>query len=385
MKIIVIVPTLNEETNISHLTSVVDEGLTSFFPNIEKEIVNVDSNSTDKTTDKFLATKTTTIKKSLVCPDNKRGKGYGIKLGIEYGLKNKGAFFLTLDADVISITEHWVNKFLSPIIKNNADLVIPIYKRNRYEGNLTNHLLSPSIYAYFNLDIPQPIAGDFSFNKDVAADVLSEMKYLSDFKYGIDSLITAYAVINKKRIRQIKLTQKIHNPSFPKIIPIFLGETTTLFTQINKNREKILSLILKSKNKLTPLANNNIIDSKYVLRPETFKLEKTIRRALNISKHPIREFTKKDMLSFNTSIKHVDIEIWDIILSGYLALILEKDFKFSEIRKITKSLLYFYLLRVANYFQSIRNVQNKVKAIDQSLKDQKVLLRTSLLKRLRFI
>jgi len=60
MKIIVLIPTLNEEDNIKLVTKIIDRGLTKLAVNVKVDalILNIDSGSTDQTREKFLRTKT---------------------------------------------------------------------------------------------------------------------------------------------------------------------------------------------------------------------------------------------------------------------------------------------------------------------------------------
>ena len=44
-------------------------------------------------------------------------------------------------------------------------MAVPVYRRNRYEGNTTNHLASPLLAAVLGVHVQQPIAGDFAFNR----------------------------------------------------------------------------------------------------------------------------------------------------------------------------------------------------------------------------
>jgi len=58
MKIVVIIPSLNEEDSISKIVQVIDQGLLKYYPNSDSLILNVDSNSQDKTVETFTNTST---------------------------------------------------------------------------------------------------------------------------------------------------------------------------------------------------------------------------------------------------------------------------------------------------------------------------------------
>ncbi len=379
-KIFVIIPSLNEEVNISFVTKIIDQGLLKFFSKYPRYIINSDSNSSDNTVDKFKSTSTDSAK--IMLKSLKTGKGFSINRGLKYGYKNNGQYFAMIDADLKSISPIWINKFLKPIIVENVDFVIPIYSRNRYEGNTTNHFSSPVLYACFGCDIVQPIAGDFGLSRRLVKTVLNNFSIEYDYLYGIDSLITITALLKNHKIKQQKLDKKIHNPSFEKIIPTFTGAAISTFNLINKNRRKIL-MIIKSKHAKN-LYKNKTIDEKFISKPETNK----IKNLYELSIKEISYFNYKNLIGINyyKEIKDNNFTVfsdqWEKIIVNYLFKILTVDLNYQNIKILSKSLLPLYLLRVLTYFKEIDN-QTEKKA-DIIIKRQKTNIRINLVKKLSF-
>lgn len=243
--LILILPSKNEAENIIEITRTADQGLCKYFPEWEKTIINVDSSSADGTAELFRQTPCKTACISIILGKEELGKGYNLKRGIEEGLKIGGTFFLCLDTDVRSAREDWVFHFFNPLISKKADYVVPIYRRNPFEGNTTNHFSSPLILACWKRDIQQPIAGDFSFNKEMAQAILQRMKQSSDYCYGIDTLMTWTALHLQKKIQQINLGEKIHQASFGKMRQMFLEVASSTFRQIWLHREQIIHTLRK--------------------------------------------------------------------------------------------------------------------------------------------
>lgn len=379
-KIIVIIPSFNEETNIFFVTKTIDQGLSQFYHKYPKYIINVDSNSYDNTIEVFKSVSTDSIKISLKCRKRQRGKGYGLFKGFHFGYKNRGEYFLTIDADLKSIKPIWIDKLLYPITSKEADYVIPLYSRNRYEGNTTNHFISPLIYTCFGLDITQPIAGDFALSKRLIKSVINNFSIKYDFLYGVDSLITLTALLENYKIKQQELGKKIHNPSFGKIIPTFTGVACSSLNLLNRNRNKILTII--KKNKLESLNSNQIIDEKFVSKPDIAK----INNLYNFSATEIKNYYYKNLLylDIDKPIREnnflISSRLWADIISQYLFIILTKKFTYKEILIFTKSLLPLYVLRVLTYFKEIEN--KTAKEVDIIIKSQKKNIRTLLLKKL---
>lgn len=378
-KIFITIPSLNESKNISFVTKTLDKGLSGYFSDFQNYIVNVDSNSSDNTVEQFISTKTNTSKISLICPKGKVGKGFGIYTGFKYGIKNKGDHFAMIDSDLKSINKKWVNRLLQPIIKG-ADYVVPLYARNRYEGNTTNHFSSPVIYACFGYDLVQPIAGDFALSCRLTKAVIKNFSIPNDFLYGVDSLISLTALLGKYEIKQQKLDKKIHNPSFGKINKIFIGEACSTFYLMNKNRHAILNL-LKTK-KSTKLFPNKIADEKFISKPKIKEINSLREFAVNeIDKFDYNELIGKDyvkILKKNTY--SIYSELWAEILTDFIIILLRRKLTYENVLKLTQSLLPLYLLRVISYFQEIDGKSSL--DVDVIIKQQKKLTRTLLLDKL---
>lgn len=358
MKIVVIIPTLNESLNISNITRTVDKGLQSLGRDIDAVIVNSDNGSSDGTTQEFISTRTNFPKQVMV---NKKNSGKGMNIfSVLKKYRNNSDYFVMLDADVISAKPIWVRKLLKPLLDGDTQLSVPIYQRNRYEGNATNHFSSPLIYACFGKYIAQPIAGDFAFTAELAKKIYKAFSFRSDFGYGIDTLITWTAILNGYKIAQVKLGRKVHSPSFPKIVSIFNDISNTSLGLLNRNstiiKEHIKNIDPSSKVKINSIDNNFIsIPSKSL----TIEVEKIARELIH----------KK--------IGHLNGKSWIEILHSYmLEVILADKMNEEKIEDKTKELTGYYLLRVLGYFDEIEG--KDIKFVKGLLKYEVESLRRSL-------
>lgn len=372
MKIAIIIPSFNEEDNISNIVKIVDRGLSKYYPNSESVIINVDSDSQDSTVERFLNTPTKFPKNSIVNKDIPRGKGSNIRKAILH-YKNSVDYFLMLDSDVISVKEIWIKKFLEPLIKGRAQMVAPVYTRNRYEGNTTNHFSSPIYFACFNKDFVQPIAGDFSFTNKLT-DFCNNMVYLNDYMYGIDTVITFNAVLKGYKINQIKIGQKLHKPSFPKIVPMFEQVASTTFRLINGNRKEITKSFNTKKNNLKKY---KIIDEKFIRPISNERVQEVKNLAISqIKKYPPPDFINKNLYKS----KYLSSLVWINILSEYLIYLLLNDLNVKQIEDLAGSITSLYLFRVFGYFREINGLSPV--SVDELLFEEKILLRQFLLKEL---
>lgn len=369
MEVVVIIPSLNEEGSISGIVKVVDGGLSKYYPNSDSLILNVDSSSQDKTVEVFINTSTIFPKKSIVNKSLPKGKGSNIRKAI---LHSKNAdYFLMLDADLVSAKENWLKKFINPLINNSASMVAPIYTRNRYEGNTTNHFSSPIIYACLGRDIVQPIAGDFAFNRSLALDILKNIVSPSDQMYGIDTIITWTAILKEHEISQIKLWRKIHKPSFPKIVPMFEQVAATTFRLVNQNRHKIAKNVSA---KIRNPERHNVIDKKFIQIPD----KNRVHAIEELATCRLRQYKPPDFINKKLYKKGpIKSKEWVEILSGYLYYLLKKKLDIKQIEFLSRSIVSLYLFRVLGYF--IETNKATPRETEDILYKQKLFLRKCLM------
>ena len=188
MKISVIIPAYNEEKYISKVIKMVKKC------NCSDEIIVVDNNSTDRTSE--IAKKNGAITYFCV----KQGKGYAMEMGIK---KAKGDILVFLDGDICNYKDNFINILTSPIINKDVDFVKSTFDRNG--GRVTElvarpllELLFPKLGYYH-----QPLSGIIAGKKEVFK------KLTLDKDYGVDVglLIDVYnenAKIEEVNIGKIK-------------------------------------------------------------------------------------------------------------------------------------------------------------------------------------
>ncbi|OGM29493.1 hypothetical protein A2630_00675 [Candidatus Woesebacteria bacterium RIFCSPHIGHO2_01_FULL_44_10] len=365
MKIIVIIPTLNEADSIAFVTKTIDKGLRKISGNPRALIVNSDGGSTDKTSDVFLKTGTFFPKKVISYNGKRVGKGRNVFEVLKL-FHNSADYFLMIDGDITSIETGWVSKLLNPLLNKNADLVVPIYKRNRYEGNTTNHFSSPLIYAYFGKNISQPIAGDFAFTKKLAKKIYASFSSDSDYGYGVDTLITWTALLSQFKIKQIRLGRKIHKPSFPKIVPMFGQVCFSTINLLSENRESIKKRLSIKRKQLSNMLE--VIDDTYIKVPTT----KKVVEIENIVHKLLKKQRISEEIPGSKTTSCLNMDIWTDILCKHINIVLKKKLKKKEKDEFIESITAYYLLRVLGYFKEIEKLS--AKEIDRLLIAQKQML-----------
>jgi len=375
--IIVGIPTYNEADSIANTMRKIDDGLVKYFPNYRSLIVNMDS-SDDGTSRVFLSTKIKTEKISLTNDKRLGGKGAKIFLLLELSKKFGAKYVATIDADITTITEKWPKLLLSPVVQGRKDFVAPVYTRNRYEGNTTNHFCFPLLYAWFGQRLSQPIGGDFAMNSRFIDYVLRQQKPRNSYLYGIDIFLSTHAVGANFKIEEVYLGRKIHKPSFDKIIFMFQQVAATMIFVLSqyKNRRDIPQ-------SETRLKSKQRIDS-FIRKPNQVKVASFKKHALrslqqlpsgNIHKYLDLNIGKiESVLGARTLISEDE---WIKILTSLSNYIVKHLMSDKEAAKIATILSPFFFLRVLEYFEEL-DKNKRQKNVDALVFNQAEKLRNFL-------
>jgi len=358
--IIVGIPTYNEADSIFNTVKKIDNGLSKYFPKFRALIVNMDSKSPDDTGRAFLSTRTKTEKMLISVDKQPRGKGVNIFVLLRISKKFNAKYIATIDADITTITEKWPKLLLDPVIKKEADFVAPIYTRNRYEGNTTNHFCLPLLYAWFGHKLNQPIGGEFAFNNEFVDYILKQQKNKNAFLYGIDIFLSVHALGGNFKIKEIYLGRKIHKPSFDKIIPMFYQVAVTMFFVLSKYKNKYIT----SKIEVTKDEKQRI-DS-FVQKPEFAKIailkkyafqnlqvlaSRNIQKYLGLGPEEVKMIQKSESL--------ISQNEWVRILANVFKYISKHKITDRIATDIAIAISPFFFLRVLKYFEELNNIKSK--------------------------
>ena len=170
-KLTVVIPARNEEMHIANV-----------IKNIQKcelvsEILVVNNNSKDNTRKLALE------HGARVINCKKVGKGYAMEMGIKYA---SGDLILFADADIDNYNENFVNKMITPLLKNRCDFVNSTFKRK--SGRVTNLVAKPLLELTFPelCKYNQPLSGIIAGKKEFFEQIIFEKDYGVDIGILID-------------------------------------------------------------------------------------------------------------------------------------------------------------------------------------------------------
>jgi len=119
---------------------------------------------------------------------------------------------VVIDAAVRSVTPEWMDLLAQPVLEKDADYVAPVFRRQRYEGTLTNNLVAPLTRALYGKRVACQTGGGYGFSGRLASLYLQKDFWEGDAaRFGIDSWMTTVAVAEGFQVWQALLGTKIQD------------------------------------------------------------------------------------------------------------------------------------------------------------------------------
>lgn len=213
--IVVGIPTKNNGQTIKRVIETASEGLRSFFPTLKSLIVIADGFSMDDTRQKA---KSASIRENqdLIVVKHGGGVGTAVRYILGTGKMFNAEVVSLMDADVRSTEPMWLDSQIEAVL-DGTDMVIPHYRRSRFDGVITNNVVYPVMYSLFGNDIRQPIATERACSRRFVELALSYPLFPDN--WGVDVLLTTLACAENLKIKEAELGVKIYQSRKNYLIP----------------------------------------------------------------------------------------------------------------------------------------------------------------------
>lgn len=215
--IMVGVPTLNNAATIQEVVRTIHVGLAKHFPRERTVLVNVDGGSDDGTVDllrsapmadeelRGSATLRTTHRVSAA-HSGLPGRAAGERTVFAAADLLQARAVVLIDADLTSMTPQWVAELARPVWQDEADLVLPIHPRRRFDGSLLSQLVRPLLGAAYARRLRSHVAGDFGCSGRFASRLVAHAMWERDLtRPALDVWLVATALAEDLRLRQTHL------------------------------------------------------------------------------------------------------------------------------------------------------------------------------------
>jgi hypothetical protein len=227
--IVVGVPTYNDARTIGPVIQSVREGLLKHFARERVVIINADGGSRDGTQD---------IIRAAAISDQSYGPSvhalrtlHSISTEYENGPANGVALHTILAAadllqakacavvspESTSLAPEWMEQLLRPMFSDRADLVLPVYRRHKFDGLLIRNLLYPMSRAVYGCAVREPYPSDFGFSCTLGSHLLSQDIWSQEQgRKGTELWLTISAIVGRFKMFQAFLGDKAradHGPT----------------------------------------------------------------------------------------------------------------------------------------------------------------------------
>jgi hypothetical protein len=210
--IVVGIPSYRNGRTIQHVTAAVAHALSIYYPTLSAVILHADGLAYDETLQ---------LAQAVAMPSNVRqvttrylglpGKGSALRAIFEASTLLQAHAVVVIEADTESISPAWIPALAEPILRKEANFVLPYYGGVAPTA-FTNDLLAyPLIQGLYDVNLRYPMAGDVAMAGGVAAYFADRDVWETDVaRDGIDGWMALQMVADGGQIAQVPLPAKIH-------------------------------------------------------------------------------------------------------------------------------------------------------------------------------
>lgn len=128
-----------------------------------------------------------------------------------------------LSAELSSTTGEWLRGLAAPVLKDDFGLMLPVYRRHRHDGTLTQALVVPLMQSLFGRQLAHPIAEEFGCSGAAAAALLAQPVWETDLgRHGLEFWLPAAVIEQGLTVGQAVLGPRTVVAAHP---PAPLGRT----------------------------------------------------------------------------------------------------------------------------------------------------------------
>ncbi len=195
-------------------------------------LMNADGGSSDNTSRHVSeANVPQNVEKIVTTYEGPSGKGMAIRAILEAAVELGARACLVVEARAPGITPAWVPALISPVLAGN-DVAMSCYQRSSYAAALTDNLVYPFIYMFYNTDFREPLPSEFCVSASMAKELANQDVWETDVaRFGFGVWLAMHCLAESKQIVQVDLGPR-GDPSGEPGMPMdarFLQSVGTMF------------------------------------------------------------------------------------------------------------------------------------------------------------
>jgi hypothetical protein len=198
-RLVIGVPARNESGTIADVVTSLEHGSLRLGEGIRSELVMAYQPGGDDTLDAWEGVAGRVPRTVLAAPAGELGKGRNVKRLILHALESE-SHLLLVDADLRTDPGANIPRFVDALGVHRAGMVLPLWCRPRGQGNSTDFLACPLLYATAGARIRQPLAGQMLLSSAMLQTL--DVGALPD-DYGVDIALTVHALHRGLPVEQV--------------------------------------------------------------------------------------------------------------------------------------------------------------------------------------
>jgi len=202
------------------VAAAVRTGLEAHFGGQAAAVIHVDQTPSEETTAAVAAA----LGGLRVVPVPPAGPGHGSDHELEWatavrsvltiGRMLEARAIVMLNAELGSMTGEWLRGLAAPVLKEDYGLVLPLYRRYRYDGTLTQALVVPLMRSLFGRQLAHPLAEEFACSATAAQAFLERPVWGTELgRQGLEFWLPAAAIEQGLTVGQAVLGPRTVAPS----------------------------------------------------------------------------------------------------------------------------------------------------------------------------
>jgi len=245
--ILVAVPTHNHGQTVGPVVQAVRAGLLQYFPRARAVIINADGGSTDGTQDLVRAA---SINDANISSDVRALRTlHSISTQYEGGPASGVALHTVLAAadllqaracavvspESTTLEPQWIERLLRPVFSDGKDMVLPVYRRHKFDGLLIQNLAYPMTRTVYRCPAREPYPADFGFSGALGSHFLvQDIWEQAPGRRGTELWLTLLALVERFKVVQSFLGAKarLENPRLD-LVSAMRDTAGTLFSSMD--------------------------------------------------------------------------------------------------------------------------------------------------------
>jgi glucosylglycerate synthase len=221
--ILVGLPTHNNVKTVGTILQQIQSGILRGFPRERAAIINVDAGSRDGTPELVTAISIDDVHRnanlyalrtlhsiSTQYPGDSAGGG-ALKIILSAAELLRARACVVMSPELSNAEPDWLSRLMTPIYREDYDLVTPTYRRHKFEGILITNLVYPMVRALYGLRVREPYATEFGFSGRFGSQFLGQNHWESGGGMtGVELRFTLAALSGGCRVAQSAIGGKDH-------------------------------------------------------------------------------------------------------------------------------------------------------------------------------